>query len=463
VNRTPTFRNESRTGKPRARPARLLAPVMSALLLATPPLWAADGQAAAPAADPVGDYLAAIERSEAQSGSYATELVDLYHGMGQTLLEQGEFEEARDAFYRAAMIARVNSGPLSLEQTNYLYSIADVESRMGRPEAAVQALEHIYQLNARHFGEDSAAMLPVAQRIHAWFSDRLTWEGVPVRPSDFQNLSYLMARIARLTEASYGLGDVRTAMGYRALGQSHFEAIRHMVLTGETPQPGLVMDSVDEADWVPSQHALVGHVMQGEDALERAIQSWQENPAGSDLEVAEAVAQLGDWNLALEFSRSAARNYEEAYRLLAGSPEFGFLADDYLGKPSPLRLMNNVAGFVRDLDPPDAESSLAISMTVTPDGRLHDLQMVTAPAGVTADQWQKFRDNLATVLFRPAVVAGEVQTLENFVWKTSVRLTVPAPPPEPATDSASPSSASPAPGPTPGAPPGAPPGLGKGR
>jgi tetratricopeptide (TPR) repeat protein len=419
---------------------------LAAALVTANPAWAVDGATAARVLqdDPVSTYLAAIERSEAASGSYALELVDLYHGMGQSLLEQGEFEEARDAFYRAAMVARVNSGPFSLEQTNYLFSIADVESRMGRAEEAVQALEDIYQLNVRHFGADSTAMLPVARRIHAWYSDRLTWEGVPVRPSDYQNLSYLMARIARLTEASYGLGDTRTAMGYRALGQSHFEAIRHIVVSGESPQPGLVMDSVDSEDWVPSQHALVGHVMQGEDALQRAVQSWQENPEGSDLEVAEALAQLGDWNLALEFNRSAARNYEEAYRLLAASPEFAFMADDYLGKPSPLRLMNNMAGFIRNLDPPAAEGNLEISMTVTPDGRLHDLQMVSAPAEVSGDEWQQFRAQLETILFRPAVVAGEVQTVEGFIWKTPVRLTVPAaepvtlpetnPAPDPAAD-----------------------------
>jgi len=428
--------------------------VACAALAAAVPARAADVGAVvptpAPDGDPVGEYLQAIERSEALNGSYTLELVDLYHGMGQTLLEQGEFEEARDAFYRAAMVARVNSGPFSLEQTNYLYSIADVESRMGHAEAAVQALENIYQLNERHFGADSTAMLPVAQRIHAWYSDRLTWEGVPVRPSDYQNLSYLMARIARLTEVSYGLGDTRTAMGYRALGQSHFEAIRHMVLTGTVPQPGLVMDSIDEDDWVPSQHVLVGHVMQGEDALERAIQSWQQNPEGSDLEVAEAVAQLGDWNLALDLNRSAERTYEEAYRLLAASPEFGFLADDYLGKPSPLRLMNNVAGFVRDLHSPDGEPSLEISMTVTADGRLHDLQIVSAPPGVSEENWQKFKTSLETVLFRPAVVAGEVQTLQGYVWKTPVRLTAPAPAPEPVPDTAPQPAAGRAPGPAAG-------------
>ena len=380
--------------------------------------------AAAPAAqsaDPLGDYLEAIESAEAVGGSYAVELVDLYHGMGQSLLEQGDLEEARDAFYRAAMVARVNAGPHSLEQANYLYSIADVESRMGNAGAAVEALEDVYQLHARHHGEDSAAMLPVAQQIHAWYRERMTWEGVPVRSSDYQNMSYLTARIAALTEAEYGLGDLRTAMTLRALGQSHYQAIRQVLVTGQVPDPELVMDLPESDGAYPPQRSLVAHVMQGEEALMRVVGSWQSNPAGSDLEVAEALAQLGDWNLALEFNRSAAANYEEAYRVLAQSDEFGFMADDYFGAPSPLRLMNDAGPYVRSLDPPAAEASLEVSMSVSAEGRLRDLQMVSAPTGVSAERQQEILQQLGHILFRPAVVGGKVQGVEGFVWKTPVR------------------------------------------
>jgi tetratricopeptide (TPR) repeat protein len=130
-----------------------------ALLMASPILGAQDF-AYSPGADPLRDYLEAIEHAESSGGAYANELVDLYHGMGQSLIEQGELDGARDAFHRAALVSRVNSGPNSLEQTSYLYSIADIEFLAGDPEVAVEALEQIYRIHARHHGEDNPAGTP---------------------------------------------------------------------------------------------------------------------------------------------------------------------------------------------------------------------------------------------------------------------------------------------------------------
>ena len=64
-----------------------------------------------PPHDPANDYLEAIDRIEAEYGPYATELSDLYLGLGQALLDRMEFEKARDAFNRGVMVVRVKSGP----------------------------------------------------------------------------------------------------------------------------------------------------------------------------------------------------------------------------------------------------------------------------------------------------------------------------------------------------------------
>jgi tetratricopeptide (TPR) repeat protein len=126
---------------------RRLGRLIGCVLLAAPGL-AAQEFVGAPGADPVRDYLEAIAQVELSGGAWANELVDLYFGMGQSLIDQGEIETARDAFHRAAMVLRVNAGPNSLDQTNYLYSIAEIEFQLGNAEAAVEALEHIYRIHA---------------------------------------------------------------------------------------------------------------------------------------------------------------------------------------------------------------------------------------------------------------------------------------------------------------------------
>lgn len=387
-----------------------------ALLLAAPVLQAQDF-AAAVGSDPVRDYLEAISQAESLGGAYANELVDLYHGMGQSLANLGELEEARDAFHRAAMVSRVNSGPNSLEQTNYLYSIADIEFRVGDPEAAVSALEQIYRIHAHHHGEDNPDMLPVLEQISSWYADRLERSAGPARPSDYENLNYLAERIAYLTEARYGLADPRSAMSNRALAQAHFRAIHQVALSGQSPVPELVMNSDVRGNPLNPSRLIVDHFLAGEAALKRAVESWQLNPEATDLHLAEAVAQVGDWNLAFEYNRSAEHNYEEAYRILADSPEFGALVEDYLGRPAPIRVMNTTASFVRDLDPSDAESNLEISMTVMPNGRLENVEIIRAPGSLSEEKSQEIKRILEGALFRPALVDGKVHALEGFVWK----------------------------------------------
>lgn len=387
-----------------------------ALLAAAPMLWAQDFTYA-PGTDPVRDYLAAIEQAESLGGAYASELVDLYHGMGQSLIELGELEGARDAFHRAAMVLRVNAGPNSLEQTNYLYTIADIEFRVGDPEAAVKALEQIYRIHARHYGEDNPDMLPALEQLSGWYADRLTTSGEPVRPSDYENLSYLAERITHLTEAQYGLGNPHSAMSSRALAQAHFRAIHQVALTRQSPDPELVMNAEELGSRLNPDRTVVNHFLAGEAALKRAVESWQQNPDATDLQVAEAIAQVGDWNLAFEYYRSAEINYEQAYRTLAASAEFGSLADRYLGEPAPIRFMNTQESFVRDPEPPTVAGSLEISMTVMDNGRLRDVEIVGAPESLSEEQSQQILRVLQGALFRPAVVNGEVSTLEGYVWK----------------------------------------------
>jgi hypothetical protein len=214
----------------------------------------------------------------------------------------------------------------------------------------------------------------------------------------------------------------------RALAQAHFRAIHQVALTGQSPNPDLVMNADEGGNLLNPSRSMLEHFLAGEAALKRAVQSWQENPGATDLQIAEAVAQVGDWNLAFEYYRSAEHNYEQAYRILADSPGSDSLADDYMGRPAPTRVMNSGRSFVRDLEPPDPASRLEISMTVKPNGRLEDVEIVKAPESLSEEQSLEIRHILEGALFRPAVVDGKVLPLAGFVWE------VPAQRPDASTD-----------------------------
>ena len=387
------------------------------MLCVLAPALAAQEAALPPTRDTVSVYLDAIERAETLDGPYAIGLIDLYHGFGQALLEEGDLEGARDAFYRTAMVSRVNSGPNGLEQTNYLYSIARVESLLGNYGDAVSVIENIYNLYAGRYADDPGELLPLVEKIDSWYAEQQPLNAPQTQSSDYLNRAFLSRELARVSEAGFGLGDARTAERYRLEGQVHFRAIYYMLQTGEPPQPELVInDDNTGAQWY-FERAISEHFRQGEEAFARVIDSWRQNPHAGLLEVAEAMAQLGDWYLALQHFRSAEKQYEAAYQLLADNEDYRQYAQEYLGTPSPLRFLNTTEEFVRDLEAPAAIEGLSLSMTVTRSGRLVDVRIESAPEGGTEEELQNITKQLENTRFRPAVVNGKVETTENFVWK----------------------------------------------
>ena len=396
--------------RPSSRPRARRAALLLGCLLCVP-------AAGSPAQDPVRDYLDAIERAESQGGAYAVELVDLYYGMGQALLDLGEYDGARDAFYQTVMVSRVNAGPQSLEQTRYLYSVADIESRMGNRPGAVQVLDNIYRIHARHYGEDNPDLLPEIEKIVAWYREQLMLDGNPVRPADFQNLGYLVRRMAELTEARHGLGHPQTALQYRELGQVHYQAIRYFLETGLSPNPELVMESEGSSNVALLEQSTTHHLKAGEEAFARAVEAWQENPDATELQRADAMAELGDWYLVFKYFRKARKQYEEAYRLLARSADYRSLADRYLGVPAPLRFLDSTEQFGREPPPPSSDSLLEVSMAVSLTGRLYDIEILKAPGDLSDEDLRSLREHLAGTRFRPAVVNGRSQSVEGYVWK----------------------------------------------
>jgi tetratricopeptide (TPR) repeat protein len=369
--------------------------------------------------DQVQVYLEAIEQALAENGPYNVELVDLYYGYGQALRDEGDLEAASDAFHRTVLVTRVNSGPNSLEQSSYLRSVAEIEYAQGNHEEALSVVEHIYRLNAIHYGEGNPEMLPAVKELYDWYREQKFLRSPPLGASDFENRAFFAQRIAILTQNAEGLGSPQTAAAFRKLGQVHFHAILHLLRTAEVPQPELVVNA-DESPHLLTQRFMGAHFQIGEEAFQRTVDSRRANPDSSSLEIAEAMAQLGDWYIALQHFRAAEKQYERAYKFLAQSEGDTSLADEYLGRPAPLRFLHTSGSLVRDAPAGAADAGLEVSMTVTRSGRLMDILYLKTPPGESEEELNGFRQRLEHTRIRPAVIEGEVEKIEEFVWKPVV-------------------------------------------
>lgn len=376
-----------------------------------------------PAEDPVVTYLNAIEQAESVGGAYAQELTDLYMGLGAALLQELELEAARDAFHQGVTIMRVNDGPNSLEQTNFLFQIADIETRMGDRRAAGDVMQNIYLISAKNFGEDDPRMLPVLERMYAWYMKTRPLYSPYAQYSDFANSKYLAGRMAYLTERDKGLAHPDTARVNRTLGQINFLTVKYALGRGISVEPGVVVATGSPQPPYIQEISVRDHYVEGTEAFERMVQSVTLNPETTTTERAEALAQLGDWYLVFDKFKSARDQYQAAWQVLADGESGPELADRYMGKPAPVRLMNNFEDFTSfELPEADNSSGIEVSMSVTRSGLLRNIEILKVPEDMTAEQVQLLEAQLKTARFRPAVVNGLVEKVDDYLWSYSMSM-----------------------------------------
>jgi tetratricopeptide (TPR) repeat protein len=369
-----------------------------------------------PRRTPAQDYLDAIDRLEGEYGPYATELSDLYLGLGQTYLDSGEYELARDAFHRGVMAVRVNSGPNSPEQTNHLYLIANIETMLGESAAADQVLHNIYFINSEYYGEDSLEMLPVLERIYAWY--QMIWPTGSDEPDfdDYERMLTLTEKIVDVTEANYGETHAATARAYRRLGDAEFQIVRH--LTSEDWMVAITSGTLESRGG--GSISVTDHYDSARRAYKKSIDALQGDPATTPLELAEALVNQADWYLVFGRSRRARNLYEEAWQVLAKDEEYAELVNSFLGQPRPMHFVEPPPAYLEELPPELEEMSVDVSMTVTSFGDVRYVEVKNPPEVLSKQQLGVIEQEVRETPFRPAMKEGQVVTTKDFIWQFAV-------------------------------------------
>lgn len=373
--------------------------------------------------DPTLPYLDAIDQIEEDYGPYATELSDLYLGLGEEFLKEGEYERARDAYNRGVMTVRVNSGPNSPEQTNLLYLIANIETIMDNPKQAEKILETIRFINTNYYAEDSPELIPVYDRMYEWYSTARPLDVEESDYTDYLRMVDLTTEMAKVSDSVYGEGDPRTATAYRRLAEAHFQAMRFAVHEDEWAEPRVIVASDIPYQTTPGlqDYSMREHYIEGREAFRKHLDLLKADPSKSALDYAEAVADLADWSLHFQKYRSARNLYEEAYQALAQSDEYSGLVDNYLGHPKPMEFADLHDGPVEG-EPlePDA-LSVDVSMTVTRVGDVRYVEILNPPEGMSDDELSEIKKSLQDTPFRPSLKDGKAVTTEGFIWQHIIR------------------------------------------
>lgn len=367
---------------------------------------------------PAQDYLDAIDRVEGEFGPYATELSDLYLGLGQTYLESGDYEQARDAFHRGVMAVRVNSGPNSPEQTNQLYLIANIEWMLGEKNTAYQVLHNIYFINSEYYGEESLELLPVLERIYEWYE--VTWPAGDEKPkyADYARLRDLTEQMVDINLANYGEQHIETGRAYRRLGDAEFQIVRH--LTDKDWMLGFTSTTLEP--WGGSDVSVTEHYDDGRKAYKKSVEALVSDPSLTPQELAETLANQADWYMVFGYGRKARSLYEEAWQVLVNNMEDPALAENFLGQPRLMHFVDPPTVYLEELPPQLEEKSVNVSMTITRFGEARSVAVESPPEELSKQQVGDIERELRETPFRPAMKAGEVVTTEDFIWPFPVTL-----------------------------------------
>ncbi len=378
--------------------------------------------------DPTRPYLDAIDQIEEERGPYVDTLSDLYLGLGEAYLNEGDYESARDAYHRGVMVVRVNSGPNSPEQTNLLYLIANIEMILDEPGQADKIMENIEFINTQYFGEASAELIPVYERIYHWYATTKPLDPEESKMSDYRRIIELTESMVEVNEAVHGPGSLETGLAYRRNAEANFQSLRFTMAEEDWIQPRILVGSD-----TPYQSTL-GYADQsprdtygdGKKAFESYIAILEANPEVTPLEHAEALADLADWSLHFEKYRTARKLYEQAYQVLASSQELGPDIQEYLAQPRPMDFAE-IEPLPLDGAPLDPDQKrLDVSMTVTRAGDVRYVEILNPPEDLSAAQISKLKREMQDIPFRPGLKEGKAVTTEGFIWQHVFRADVEA-------------------------------------
>jgi tetratricopeptide (TPR) repeat protein len=397
--------------------------ILVGLFLPLPAIGLAQGTAYVPPIDPKNEYFDEIDRIEGEYGPYASELSDLYLGLGRSLMDSGDYDEARDAFHRGVLVKRVNLGPNSPEQTNQLYLLATAETALGEQDAAEKVMDNIYFINSSHYGEKSPEMLPVLDRMHQWYLMTRPPGTLSLDLEDYQRIVELTEEAADISEAANGMSHPDTAVAYRRLAEAEFQMVRHLTGFGMpvTPEYYVARTSGSRSPPGFGSEPVYEHFKDGRRAFKKYLDSLAANESTTPPEYAEAVANLGDWCLVFERRGQSRKYYEHGYQILIQNKGYEEQAKSFMSQPRPMHFVNSAEPIYLDEIPTNLqEINLDVSITVSSIGKVRKVEVLNTPEGMSKSDLNKIVRRLRLIPFRPAMKEGEVVTTKNFIWRYAI-------------------------------------------
>jgi tetratricopeptide (TPR) repeat protein len=294
---------------------------------------AVDAQEAALA---VEQYLNEITETSTALGPYDTGLFQQYLDLGLAYQDQGQHEEAIEAFESAEYISRINNGLYSPDKFPVIERMIESYIATGDLQTANAKQQYLLYLNSQHFGDDSLEVVPALDYLGDWNMDTF-FHALTLGNNVGMNINFGGRGVG-------GSNATPRAMATRNLflAQSqYYQAIENMVEHRMIFDPKLLQleQKLVEAIFLSAlrrsiiedpvffikrrtsrtgtrivRDELRGNTMSyvnGRNAWERMLIYVKVNPAAGPEDIARTMLGKADWNMLFNRRVTALRGYAE--------------------------------------------------------------------------------------------------------------------------------------------------------
>ncbi|MEX0617845.1 MAG: hypothetical protein WDZ76_14015 [Pseudohongiellaceae bacterium] len=366
--------------------------------------------------DSIELYRQTVTALESDGGAWERSLAQELSSLGELYQQQGSHLEAADAFSRAMQVNRIHSGLYSLEQIPAVDDLIESHLALQNWEQADHYQNYLFHIQGRAYGKEDPRMIPAYERLANW-NVRAFHLGVgDALGLRLANAYFLFESAARIVDIHFGKSDERFVSYLSEMADSAFLATRNRLLMVEldTPQYRTARDEHrSRLSETPVMHTQ-GY-SEGEQAL-RDIIAYHASREGEELQLAEAVTQMGDWYLYFDRRRSATDRYQQAYEILESIEGEDRVARDYFQQVVPLPVFEHFEETLTlaasSVDRPLASGYADFLFTVTNYGVVTEIDVLTEETEENDRVLTRLRRELRDTRFRPIVIDGEAVTSE---------------------------------------------------
>ena len=361
-------------------------------------------------------YRSTIDEIEAIEGPYGGSLTQNLIGLGLTMQDQGNHNEAIEHFTRAVHINKINEGLYNLNQVPVLERLIESYVAQGNWEDANDKHQYLFWLHQRNFGNADPRMLPIINKLSNWHLNAYTLDSNSGLFHHLINAHLLFKLAVNIIDNNYGQNDLRLIEALRGLTvtnyflktfQSHAnQRLNQAAKNGQAP-------TSDERARL--EQFMINSYSSGKHAISRMVHVYSTNPEAQPYSATEAQVELADWYLLFNKWHSALSTYQDAYDQLAAESGNQEVADKLFSRPVPLPDLPLI-----DTQAPKGDEDtpyVLVAFDVTAFGKARNIEILESFPKDIARNSAKVKRSLKVAKFRPRFANGAPALTERVTHR----------------------------------------------